>query len=150
MNLRNLKYKAFLASLLSLMLFFALSVTLVSGQTSPTGGGGTSPTGGGDTNPTGSGGTTIPNPFNCGGADPCTLFTFLEAIVNNIIMPIGVVLAVLAFIYTGFLYVTAQGNASQIGKAHTALRNSIIGTAILLGAWSIATVIRNTVDQLTN
>ncbi len=140
MNLKNPKLKASLASLLSVMIFFILGATLVFGQ-----GTGNNPGQGG-----GSNGFNLDNPFNCGGADPnhCTLFDLLTALVTNIIMPIGAVLAVLAFIYTGFLFVTAQGDASQLKTAKNALINTSIGTAILLGAWSIAEVIKNTVNQL--
>lgn len=91
----------------------------------------------------------LSNPFNCGGVSPCTLFTFLGAIINNILLPIGGVLAVLAFIYSGFLYVTAQGSETKLATAHKALLYTSIGTAVLLGSWVIAKVIENTINQLT-
>ena len=124
--------KIFLASLLSLSIFFVMGAVLVSAQ--------------------GSGGNPViidlKNPFNCGGVSPCTLFTLLEKIINNILLPIGGVLAVLAFIYSGFLYVTAQGNETKLKTAHQALLTTSIGTAILLGSWVIAKVIENTINQL--
>lgn len=89
-------------------------------------------------------GTTIPNPFRAGN----TLFQLLETIVNEIILPIGGVLAVLAFIYSGFLYVTAQGSETKIAKAHKALLYTAVGTAILLGSWALGNVIKNTINQL--
>jgi len=72
----------------------------------------------------------------------------LKSIVNNVLLPIGGVLAVLAFIYSGFLYVVAQGNESKIDEAHRALLYTSVGTAILLGAWVIVGVIEKTVNQL--
>ena len=81
-------------------------------------------------------------------AEKCTLFDLLEIVINEIVMPIGGMLAVLAFIYSGFLYVTAQGNESQLKTAHAALLYTAIGTAVLLGAWTIANVIENTIDKL--
>ncbi len=90
------------------------------------------------------GSTKISNPFS--GGD--TLFALLRTIINDILMPIGGVLAVLAFIYSGFLYVTAQGNETKIKTAHTALLYTAIGTAVLLGSWVLATVICNTIGQL--
>ncbi len=89
----------------------------------------------------------LPNPFNCGGAD-CTLFTLLRKVINDILLPIGGVLAVLAFIYSGFLYVTAQGNQTKLATAHKALLYTSVGTAVLLGSWVIAQVIENTINQL--
>ena len=86
----------------------------------------------------------LDNPFKVGD----DLFELVENIVNKIIMPIGGVLCVLAFIYAGFMYVTARGDTAQIKTAHTALLYAAIGTAILLGAWVIASVIRNTINQV--
>ena len=89
----------------------------------------------------------LPNPFNCGAAS-CTLFTLLRKVINDILLPIGGVLAVLAFIYSGFLYVTAQGNEAKLATAHKALLYTSLGTAVLLGSWVIAQVIENTINQL--
>jgi hypothetical protein len=87
----------------------------------------------------------IPNPI---GRHGDTIPALFRAIVDNIILPIGGVLAVLAFIYSGFLYVTAQGNETKIATAHRALLYTAIGTAILLGAWVISSVIENTINSL--
>ncbi|KKW14186.1 MAG: hypothetical protein UY54_C0022G0005 [Parcubacteria group bacterium GW2011_GWA2_50_10b] len=87
----------------------------------------------------------IPNPFGHG---INSLFDLLQTVVNNIILPIGGVLAVLAFIYSGFLYVTAQGNETKLKTAHTALLYTAIGTAVLLGSWTLANVIKATINQL--
>ena len=98
-------------------------------------GGGTPPGGGGGTPP-----VKIVNPFR--GGD--TLFALLRTVINDILLPIGGVLAVLAFIYSGFLYVMAQGNETKLKTAHQALLYTSIGTAVLLGAWVLASVICNT------
>lgn len=86
----------------------------------------------------------ISNPFS-GGND---LYAFIKTIINEILIPIGGVIAVLMIMYAGFLYVTARGNQAQITKAHEALLYSAIGAAILLGAWVIAGAIEGTVKQL--
>lgn len=86
----------------------------------------------------------LQNPFRTGDS----LYDLIRAIINNIILPIGGVLAVLAFIYSGFLYVTAQGDSGKIKDAHNALLYTAIGTAILLGSWVIASVIENTIKQI--
>ncbi|MFZ2484739.1 MAG: hypothetical protein WAX80_00520 [Minisyncoccia bacterium] len=89
---------------------------------------------------------TLPNPFKAGVGN--SLFSLMKAIVDNILLPIGGVLAVMAFIYSGFLYVMAQGNESKLATAHKALLYTSIGTAILLGSWVLANVICQTIGQL--
>ena len=107
--------------------------------------GGNTPTGPGGTSPTGpSIDVTLDNPFSGGDS----LFDLLRLIINDILLPIGGVLAVLAFIYSGFLYVMAQGNETKLAKAHKALLYTSIGTAILLGSWVLANVICQTIGQL--
>ncbi len=86
----------------------------------------------------------IKNPFS-GGND---LYSFIKTIINEILIPIGGVVAVLMIMYAGFMYVTARGNPAQISKAHDALLYGAIGAAILLGAWVIAGAIEGTVNEL--
>ncbi len=86
----------------------------------------------------------IKNPFKVGD----NLFTLLEAIIKNIILPIGGMLCVLAFIWAGFKFVTAQGNQTKITNAKNTLLYAAIGTAILLGALTIQVLIRTTFTQL--
>lgn len=102
------------------------------------------PDGTGDTGGTGIN-IDFPNPFR---GDVDSLYGLLGKIINDILLPIGGVLAVLAFIYSGFLYVTAQGNESKIATAHKALLYTAIGTALLLGSWVFASVICNTIGEL--
>jgi len=87
---------------------------------------------------------TLDNPFSGGDS----LLELLNTIINEIIFPIGGVLAILAFIYAGFKYVTAQGDTTKIEEAHQTLLYVVIGTAILLGARLISEVISGTIDQL--
>jgi hypothetical protein len=121
--------KTLLASLLSLTIFLSGGALLVYAQSS-----------GSPPPPPGQ----LPNPFKGGNS----LIGLFQTIVNDILMPIGGVIAVLAFIYAGFLYVTARGNEGQVKTAHKALLYTAIGTAILLGAWVIAKVICQTIGQL--
>ena len=87
----------------------------------------------------------LENPFKVGN----DLYQVAEAVVRDVVMPIGGVLCVLAFIYAGFMYVTAQGNVTKIANANRMLLYAAIGTAILLGAWILASVIRTTITALT-
>ncbi|MES2214255.1 MAG: hypothetical protein V4465_02590 [Patescibacteria group bacterium] len=87
---------------------------------------------------------TLTNPFKFGNS----LIDLFNAILKNIVLPIGGVVIILAFIYSGFLYVTAQGDEKKIGTAHRAFLYTAIGAAILLGAEAISLVISNTIGQL--
>src|ERR1035437_1461044 len=81
---------------------------------------------------------TIPNPFNCGGAlGNCDLLTLLTAILDNVLMPIAAVIAVMYIVFAGFKYVQAKGNPAEIEKAHQRLLWTLIGVGILLGAAGI-------------
>lgn len=86
----------------------------------------------------------IENPFKFGD----NLYDVMKAVVNDIILPIGGVLCVLAFIFAGFKYVTAGGDKNKITDASKALLYAAIGTALLLGAWTIANVIDVTIKKL--
>jgi hypothetical protein len=119
----------------SSILLGGVSVSAQSGGGGPGGG-----SGGGGPNI----GVSLPNPLSGTG----TIYQLIERIFNEIILPIGGVIAVMAFVYTGFLYVTAQGNTTKIATAHRALLYTSVGTAILLGAWVIATMIRTTIESL--
>ena len=104
-----------------------------------TGGGG--PTTGGGTGIT----TTINNPLGTGG--PQTIPDFIKAVVN-IVLVVGIPIIALAIIYTGFLFVQAQGNSEKLTKAKNALMYTLIGGALLLGAFVIANAIGTTVDNI--
>lgn len=85
----------------------------------------------------------IDNPFK-----QDTIKGLIETIVNDILIPIGAVIAVMMIMYAGFMYVTAGGDPAKIKKAHDALLWAVIGAAILLGAWVIEKAISATIDQL--
>ena len=87
---------------------------------------------------------TFPSPLkDIGGID-----TLVKALIDKIILPIGASVAALFIIYSGFLYVKAQGKPEKIKEAREALTTALIGTAIILGAWVIAQLIGGTINQL--
>lgn len=91
----------------------------------------------------------LPNPFKCNqAAGGCTLYGFIQTLINDILLPLGGVVVVVMLIYAGFLFVTAGGNEAQLKRARSNFLWVVVGTAILLGAWVIAKVIENTVKQL--
>lgn len=61
---------------------------------------------------------------------------------------IGIPVLALAIIYSGFLFVAAQGNSEKLDEAKRSLLYTIIGAAILLGSWAIAQLITETVRAL--
>ncbi len=69
--------------------------------------------------------------------------TILEAVVT-----IGIPIVTLAIIYCGFLFVKALGKPEELKKAKDALLYTVIGSAILLGAWTIAQLISDTVLEI--
>ena len=78
-----------------------------------------------------------------------TINGFIRAILVGVVK-IGIPIVALAIIYSGFLYVSARGNPESLKKAHSALLYSIIGAAILFGAWAIAQLISDTVLEIGN
>ena len=72
----------------------------------------------------------------------------LGIVFNNIVLPIGAMVAVIYIMYAGFLMVTAQGSQKQIDEAKSAFFNAAIGTAILLGAWAISQAIATTINNI--
>jgi hypothetical protein len=128
--------KRFFLTLSFLSLFFSLSFTLpASAQTNP-------PVG--PTNPSVPLTFTITNPFKVGD----NLFQVMEGILDNIIIPLGGMLCVLAFIWGGFKYVTAQGKPDAIKTANKTLLYAAIGTALIFGAKAIELLVRTTFTDL--
>lgn len=73
---------------------------------------------------------------------------FLSAILG-IVMILAVPIVVFFIVYAGFLYVTAQGNSEQVGKATRALTYAIVGGLIILGAEVLAGIIENVVNDFS-
>ncbi len=89
-------------------------------------------------------GAKIVNPLKVDSLQ-CFISEALKLIVN-----IGAVICVFFIIYAGFLFVTAQGNQAKLTAAKNTFLYTIIGTAILLGAWVIALVISGTIGKILN
>ena len=65
----------------------------------------------------------------------------------NVLVIIAVPFLVFFVIYSGFLYVTAQGNPEKIKAANKSLTYAIIGAVIIIGASAIVTIVDNIVQQ---
>ncbi|NQV88587.1 MAG: hypothetical protein HQ402_03495 [Parcubacteria group bacterium] len=126
------------------------------GGTSPNPTGGTNPIPTGGTSPNPTGGTnpipnsndncqtgTFPNPLRS-----CTFTGLITDFANNVVLPLGSVIAVIFIIYSGFLFVTAGDSEDKIKKAKDTFKWAVVGTAVLLGAWVIANGIEATISQI--
>ncbi|MBI5004834.1 MAG: hypothetical protein HZC04_01450 [Candidatus Lloydbacteria bacterium] len=93
-------------------------------------------------NSPGSGSNALPNPIAAS--------TFQELIQKmlKVVIDIGVPVATLFIIYSGFLFVKAQGNPEKLKEAKETFFWTIVGTAVLLGAWVLAQAIAGTINQL--
>lgn len=87
----------------------------------------------------------IKNPLENSGID--SIEAFIEKIIDIIVM-IVTPFIVLCLIYAGFQYVTAGGDPGKIKKAHAWLLWTVVGAAVILGAWVIAHAIAGTVKEL--
>ena len=82
----------------------------------------------------------------CNPLSTSDITTLLTDLVNDAI-PIGAVLAVIMYVYIGFKFVFAQGNPAKITEAWSWLLWVSVGTAILIGAKVIVTVIESTLTS---
>jgi hypothetical protein len=74
-----------------------------------------------------------------------------EELVTDIldaVVQLGAIFLVLALVWTGFLFVQAQGSEDKIKQAREALFWSVAGGLILLGASAISLAIKGFVDAL--
>lgn len=90
-------------------------------------------------------GTGLQNPLKGG----CSLYNLIQLVVQDVVLPIGGVIVVFFIIYSGFLMVTSGGNEEKLKVAKKTVLYTLIGAAILLGSWAIATAVQNTVKQIT-
>jgi hypothetical protein len=66
----------------------------------------------------------------------------------KIISQLGLIVCTFFIILAGFKYVTANGDTGKIQTAHNILLWSVVGTAVLLGASVLASILGNTVNQV--
>lgn len=88
----------------------------------------------------------IENPLE---SDIDTLPKFINRVVEIFLM-IATPIVALMIIYAGFLFVIARGNAEAIEKAKKTLGFTLLGAAILLGAFVISTAIQDTITTISD
>lgn len=82
----------------------------------------------------------------CDGVSPKCGFADIIQLANNIInflIIVSIPLAVITFMYAGFLYLTAGGNEGKIKQAHSIFWKVLWGFIIILTAWLIVELIIN-------
>jgi len=86
-----------------------------------------------------------PNPssHNLPGLQSTTITDVLEQAIQNVLLPIVGLIAVLFIIIGGFRYITSAGNEEQAEGAKKTLTNAIIGLVIVILSYVIVAVIAN-------
>lgn len=85
-------------------------------------------------------------------ANPLKVNTIQDAIklfVNGIVR-IAIPVIVIFFLWSGLSFVLALGNPDKISKAKNMFFYTVIGTLLILGAWTITNAIIGTVNSITN
>ena len=72
---------------------------------------------------------------------------FIQSILH-IVLQIGIPVAAFFLLYSGFLFLTAQGNDTKLTSAKNAFLWAVIGTAVLFGSWLLANAIVGTIAQI--
>lgn len=66
----------------------------------------------------------------------------------SVMVRVGVPVATCCVIYVGFLFVTAQGQEAKVTKARSALLWTLIGFAVLLGAWTLSVALQGVLGDI--
>lgn len=85
---------------------------------------------------------TIHNPISTNN------FQDFVAAVLDIVLQVGIPIVALFLIYSGFLFVKARGNPTELETAKKTFIWTCVGAAVLLGAWVIANAIGATVNEI--
>lgn len=147
MNFRKICLSIFL--MISLFSFLFPVLTFAQGVTddAPKGTGVT------DDAPKGTQGVTDDAPtvklYNPLGPKDISIVGFIKTVLQGVIK-IAIPILALAIIYSGFLFVFARGNPEGISKAKDTLLYTLIGSAVLLGAYAIAELIESTLKAVTS
>lgn len=75
-------------------------------------------------------------------------FADIVSAILDVVVTVGAVLVVLAIIYAGYLFVTAQGNSEKIEDAKKTFLWTVVGAVVLLGAELLSDIIVETARDL--
>ena len=85
------------------------------------------------------------NPLEKGGINKIPDFI---ATALKIMVEVALPVTTLFFVYSGFLFIKAQGKPTELTTAKKNFVYVVIGALLILGAWVIATMIGGTVSQI--
>ena len=88
-------------------------------------------------------GSSLQNPLQFNG-----ITEFIAGALKVMVM-VALPIISLFIVYSGFMFVSAQGNTEKLAAARNNFFYVVIGAILILGAWVIATLIGGTVTQLT-
>lgn len=77
------------------------------------------------------------------------IYTFVYSILDFVVK-VGTVVVIFMVIYSGFLFVKAQGDSSGISDAKNTFYWTVIGGVVLIGARALARVVCNTAASLAS
>ena len=138
-------YKIFVLVALCVVLFTSVAIAQNNGAGGNNGANGAGGNGaGGATTTTTAAPGKIQNPIAA-----TDLASFATSLLT-IVMKIGIPLVSLMVIWSGLMFVLARGNSEKLEEAKTRFLYTLIGAGILLGAWTVATVIQATIQALMN
>ncbi|MBY0328725.1 pilin [Patescibacteria group bacterium] len=85
-------------------------------------------------------------------SNPLKVNTIQDAIklFVNAIVRIAIPIIVVFFLWSGLSFILARGNPEKITKARATFFYTVIGTLLILGAWTITNAIIGTVNSLTS
>ena len=86
----------------------------------------------------------LTNPINADSIPELLRFIIIDLLINRV----APVVVTVALVYSGFLFVQAQGNPSKLQKAKAALLWTIVGAVLLIGASVIFSIVTSTVAEL--
>lgn len=138
----------FVSYLFALLLVVAIFVPDLTFAQFTTGGGSGFTTGGGSRFTTGGGcGLTNGTVELC---DPLGIKNFCDLVKKllDIVVAIGIPVAVFFLVWAGFKFIIARGNPTELETAKKNFYYVIIGIGVFLGAWTFATVLSATIQTL--
>ncbi len=82
--------------------------------------------------------------------NPLTVNTIQDAIkvIVNAVVRIAIPILVIFYIWSGLEFIFARGNPEKLKKAKNMFFYTIIGTLLILGAWTIVNIVIGTVNSI--
>lgn len=84
--------------------------------------------------------------------DPLNIKNFCDLVKRllDIVVAIGIPVAVFFLVWAGFKFIIARGSEEGLRVAKKNFQYVIIGIAVFLGAWTFATILSATIQTLDN